>query len=229
MSECRNRRCRLRICLCCLVLSCPGLLREVEAHASMRTRSHTSSTHGIQNGDAHSGGHRRGITPATAEIAAEAIAAAVEAKIEARARAPVHARSQAEAERAAALPKDEQLYSLPSCAPAILQRTSTVPLTVDTSKNPSTQTKNTTFALLNCVSVTHYTKTPSRLAVTSSRLQSHGLTDHAVVVTSFEQEEMTPEVVDCFFGKDDSWPLLRPGEQSLVLKFLHGYIPTKPS
>lgn len=38
-------------------------------------------------------------------------------------------------------------------------------------------------------------------------------------MTSFDKEELTREIVDCFFAKDDSWPPLRPGEQSLGLKF----------
>lgn len=66
----------------------------------------------------------------------------------------------------------------------------------------------------------HYTKTPSRLEKTSTRLSEHGLLDKlAVAVTGFDKEELSRETVDCFFAKDDSWPTLRPGEQSLGVKF----------
>jgi len=66
----------------------------------------------------------------------------------------------------------------------------------------------------------HYTKTPSRLEKTSDRLSEHGLFDKlAVAVTGFDKEELSRETVDCFFAKDDSWPTLRPGEQSLGVKF----------
>jgi hypothetical protein len=38
-------------------------------------------------------------------------------------------------------------------------------------------------------------------------------------VTGFDKEELNRETVDCFFARDDSWPTLRLGEQSLGVKF----------
>lgn len=52
-----------------------------------------------------------------------------------------------------------------------------------------------------------------------ARLAKHGLAEHAVAVISLDKEELDRETVDCFFTKDDSWPPLRPGEQSVSLKF----------
>ena len=112
--------------------------------------------------------------------------------------------------------------ALPTCATAILQRMSTVPVATDASKprNMRKHGENTAVSsLLDRVYVTHYTKTPSRLAMTSARLRIHGLAGQAVAVTSFDKEELTREIVDCFFTEDDSWPPLRPGEQSLGIKF----------
>ena len=69
------------------------------------------------------------------------------------------------------------------------------------------------------VYILHYTKTQSRLATSIARLAKHGLAEHAVAVMSLDKEELDQETVDCFFAKDDSWPPLRPGEQSVSLKF----------
>lgn len=106
------------------------------------------------------------------------------------------------------------------CTFETLQRTTTVSIADEAFKEKEMQKKRiTSTENLDLVYVTHYTKTPSRLAITSARLQARGLADRAHAVTSFDKEEITHEIVDCFFAKDDSWAMLRPGEQSLVLKF----------
>ena len=69
------------------------------------------------------------------------------------------------------------------------------------------------------VYVTHYTRIPSRIVTTSARLARHGLAEIAAAVRGFDKEVVTKEIIDCFFARDDIWPPLRPGEQSLGLKF----------
>ena len=133
----------------------------------------------------------------------------------------------------------EQPRGFPPCASAILrQRSEAGSLLLSSSASSSSSVSSAAAAppfsdapariahlqaqraALDRVYIMHYTKTPSRLEKTSARLSEHGLLDKlAVAVTGFDKEELSRETVDCFFAKDDSWPTLRPGEQSLGVKF----------